>query len=154
MNDNNIDQDVTEYVTAMIGEQLFGLPISRVQDVFMPDRLTRVPLAPPEIAGVLNLRGRIVTAIDMRARLGLPKRDDGRPSMAVGIESKGESYGLLIDVIGEVLKLSESSAEPNPVNLDSRLARVSAGVHRLDGQLLVVLDVDKVLDMGIEAMAA
>ena len=154
MNDNSIDQNVTEYVTAMIGEQLFGLPISRVQDVFMPDRLTRVPLAPPEIAGVLNLRGRIVTAIDMRARLGLPKRDDGRPSMAVGIESKGESYGLLIDVIGEVLKLNESHAEPNPVNLDMRLARVSAGVHRLDGQLLVVLDVDKVLEMGTESMAA
>lgn len=153
MNDN-IDQNVTEYVTAMIGDQLFGLPISRVQDVFMPDRLTRVPLAPPEIAGVLNLRGRIVTAIDMRARLGLPKRDDGRQSMAVGIESKGESYGLLIDVIGEVLKLNESAAEPNPVNLDARLARVSAGVHRLDGQLLVVLDVDRVLDMGPEAKAA
>jgi purine-binding chemotaxis protein CheW len=154
MNDNNIDKNVTEYVTAMIGEQLFGLPISRVQDVFMPERLTRVPLAPAEIAGVLNLRGRIVTAIDMRARLGLPKRDDGRPSMAVGIESKGESYGLLIDVIGEVLKLDESLAEPNPVNLDARLARVSAGVHRLDGQLLVVLDVDKVLEMGTESMAA
>ena len=153
MNDN-LDQNVTEYVTAMIGEQLFGLPISRVQDVFMPDRLTRVPLSPAEIAGVLNLRGRIVTAIDMRARLGLPKRDDGRPSMAVGIESKGESYGLLIDVIGEVLKLNEGQAEPNPVNLDMRLARVSAGVHRLDGQLLVVLDVDKVLEMGTEAMAA
>jgi purine-binding chemotaxis protein CheW len=154
MNDNSIDQNVTEYVTAMIGEQLFGLPISRVQDVFMPDRLTRVPLAPVEIAGVLNLRGRIVTAIDMRARLGLPKRDDGRPSMAVGIESKGESYGLLIDVIGEVLKLNESHAEPNPVNLDVRLARVSAGVHRLDGQLLVVLDVDRVLEMGTAAIAA
>ncbi len=67
------DGDVTEYVTAMIGGQLFGLPISRVQDVFMPDRLTRVPLSSAEIAGVLNLRGRIVTAIDMRARLGLPQ---------------------------------------------------------------------------------
>jgi purine-binding chemotaxis protein CheW len=154
MNDNSVNENVTEYVTAVIGEQLFGLPISRVQDVFMPDRLTRVPLAPPEIAGVLNLRGRIVTAIDMRARLGLPKREDGRPSMAVGIESKGESYGLLIDVIGEVLKLVDGSHEPNPVNLDSRLARVSAGVHRLEGQLLVVLDVDKVLEMGTEAMAA
>jgi purine-binding chemotaxis protein CheW len=63
---------VAEYVTAMIGGQLFGLPISRVQDVFMPDRLTRVPLSSAEIAGVLNLRGRIVTVIDMRARLGLP----------------------------------------------------------------------------------
>jgi chemotaxis signal transduction protein len=92
-----------EYVTAMIGGQLFGLPISRVQDVFMPERLTRVPLASADVAGVLNLRGRIVTAIDMRARLGLPKNEDGKPPMAVGVDLRGESYGLLIDSIGEVL---------------------------------------------------
>ena len=145
---------VTEYVTVMIGDQLFGLPISRVQDVFMPDRLTRVPLASPEIAGVLNLRGRIVTAINMRRRLGLPPRSDGRPPMAVGIELKGESYGLLIDTVGEVLKLQDGTREPNPVNLDQHLARVSAGVHRLEGQLLVILDVDRVLEMGSESLAA
>src|SRR6201996_2268489 len=98
---------VAEYVTAVIGGQLFGLPISRVQDVFMPERLTRVPLSPGEIAGVLNLRGRIVTVIDMRARLGLPKNNDGKPSMAVGVDLRGESYGLLIDQIGEVLTLPD-----------------------------------------------
>ncbi|MBK5957972.1 chemotaxis protein CheW [Rhodoplanes elegans] len=152
-NDNTSSDQLTEYVTVMLGEQLFGLPISRVQDVFMLERLTRVPLSQPEIAGVLNLRGRIVTAIDMRRRLGLPKRNDGKKPMAIGIESKGESYGLLIDSVGEVLKLDETAREPNPVNLDARLARVSAGVHRLEGQLLVVLDVDRVLDMG-EAIAA
>src|SRR6266487_1445007 len=97
-----IEGTVAEYVTAVIGGQLFGLPISRVQDVFMPERLTRVPLASPEIAGVLNLRGRIVTAVDMRRRLGLPSRSDGRPPLAVGIELRGESYGLLIDSVGEV----------------------------------------------------
>jgi purine-binding chemotaxis protein CheW len=145
---------VIEYVTVLLGGQLFGLPISRVQDVFMPERLTRVPLARPEIAGVLNLRGRIVTAIDMRCRLGLPKLNEKRPPMAVGIECKGESYGLLIDSVGEVLKLDDNAREPNPVNLDSRLAQISAGVHRLDGQLLVILDVERVLDMGHEAMAA
>ena len=84
-----IEGAVVEYVTAMIGGQLFGLPISRVQDVFMPERLTRVPLSPGEIAGVLNLRGRIVTVIDMRARLGLPKNDDGGPPMAVGVDLRG-----------------------------------------------------------------
>jgi len=145
---------MVEYVTVVLGGQLFGLPISRVQDVFVPERLTRVPLAPPEIAGVLNLRGRIVTAIDMRCRLGLPGRDDARPPMAVGIDCKGESYGLLIDAVGEVLKLDDAAREPNPVNLDSRLAEISAGVQRLEGALLVVLDVDRVLDMGRHAMAA
>ena len=146
--------DVTEYVTVLIGGQLFGLPISRVQDVFMPDRLTRVPLSHPDIAGVLNLRGRIVTAIDMRIRLGLAREKDAKPAMSVGIESRGESYGLLIDSVGEVLKLSPDSREQNPINLDPRWSRVSAGVHRLDGQLMVILDVDSVLAMGGEQMAA
>ena len=153
-NDNIAAESLIEYVTVMIGGQLFGLPISRVQDVFMPERLTRVPLAPPEIAGVLNLRGRIVTAIDMRRRLGLPPRDDNKPSMAVGIDLKGESYGLLIDTVGEVMKLDETTLEPNPVNLDPRLARVSGGVHRLDGQLMVILDVDSVLNGSAESLAA
>ena len=153
-NDNAATEQLIEYVTAMIGGQLFGLPISRVQDVFMPDRLTRVPLAPPEIAGVLNLRGRIVTTIDMRRRLGLPPRNDNKPSMAIGIELRGESYGLLIDTVGEVMKLGETTREPNPVNLDPRLARVSGGVHRLDGQLMVILDVDYVLNGSAETLAA
>jgi len=143
-----------EYVTAMIGGQLFGLPILRVQDVFMPERLARVPLAPPEIAGVLNLRGRIVTLIDMRGRLGLETRSDDSPAMAIGVESGGESYGLLIDSVGEVLKLDESAREANPINLDPRLARVSVGIHRLEGQLLMVVDVDRVLDIGTKAIAA
>jgi purine-binding chemotaxis protein CheW len=141
-----IEGAVAEYVTAVIGGQLFGLPISRVQDVFMPERLTRVPLSSAEIAGVLNLRGRIVTVVDMRARLGLPKNEDGKP--------RGESYGLLIDQIGEVLRLPDASREENPVNLDPRFAKLAGGVHRLDGQLMVVLDVDRVLEIVPSVAAA
>jgi len=154
MNTENAQQNLTEYVTAMIGGQLFGLPIVRVQDVFIPERLTRVPLAPPEIAGVLNLRGRIVTLIDLRRRFGLGQRDGGEAVMAIGVESRAESYGLLIDSVGEVLKLDDAAREPNPINLDQRLARVSAGIYRLDGQLLIVVDVDRVLDIGANAIAA
>jgi len=145
---------VTEYVTATIGGQLFGMPISRVQDVFIPERMTRVPLAPPEVAGLINLRGRIVTAIDMRRRLELPAPAEGAARMAIEIECKGEFYGLLIDTIGEVLKFAAAGREDNPVNLDEGLARVAAGVYRLDGKLMVVLDVDRVLDLGAAAMAA
>jgi purine-binding chemotaxis protein CheW len=148
------DSKVDEYVTVVIGGQLFGLPISRVQDVFMPERLTRVPLSSTEIAGVLNLRGRIVTVIDMRARLGLPKADGGKPPMAVGVDLRGESYGLLIDHIGEVLRLQENNCEENPVNLDPRMAKFAGGVHRLEGQLMVVLDVDRVLEMAPKAALA
>jgi len=148
------EASLKEYVSAVIGGQLFGLPILRVQDVFLPTRLTRVPLAPPEVAGVLNLRGRIVTLIDMRRLLGLEERKDKAPAMAIGVETRGESYGLLIDSVGEVLKLDDVAREPNPVNLDPRLARVCAGIYRLEGQLLLVVDVDRVLDARASAAAA
>ena len=151
MNDN---LKLTDYVTFTTAGQLFGLPIERVQEVFRPTRITRVPLAGAQIAGVLNLRGRIVTAIDMRRRLELDARDEGEALMAIGIESGNELFGLLVDALGEVLKVADSEREPNPVNLDRKLARVSAGVFRLDGQLMVVLDVDRVLDLAAEAFAA
>ena len=154
MMDEKANDQVTEFVTVMIGDQLFGLPIARVQDVFVPDRLTRVPLAPAEVAGILNLRGRIVTAIDMRCRLDLGSRPDNRTTMAIGIECKGESYGLLVDSVGEVMRLPSHACEAKPANLDPRMARVASGVVRLDGQLLVVLDVDRVLDMNNSAFAA
>ncbi|WP_284422356.1 MULTISPECIES: chemotaxis protein CheW, partial [unclassified Bradyrhizobium] len=127
---------------------------SRVQDVFMPERVTRVPLSSSEIAGVLNLRGRIVTVVDMRARLGLERLGETKPPMAVGVDLRGESYGLLIDQIGEVLRLPEASREENPVNLDPRMAKFAGGVHRLDGQLMVVLDVDRVLEILPKAAIA
>jgi purine-binding chemotaxis protein CheW len=145
---------VLEYVTATIGDQFFGLPIARVQDVFVPQRLTQVPLAGGEIAGLINLRGRIVTMIDMRKRLDLRGGEDGRRMMAIGVEHRGESYGLLIDEIGEVVKLPAASREDNPINMDQRLARVSAGVHRLDGRLMVVLDIERVLEVGATAQVA
>jgi purine-binding chemotaxis protein CheW len=150
----NGNRTLSEYVTAIIGGQLFGLPIRRVQDVFAPERVTRVPLAPPEIAGVLNLRGRIVTLIDLRHQLGLDRAAQQGPSMAIGVELRGESYGLMIDSIGEVLQLDDDAREPNPPNLDPALARMSAGIYRLEGQLLMVLEVDRLLDGAGYAHAA
>jgi purine-binding chemotaxis protein CheW len=147
--------NLSEYVTAMVAGQRFGLPILRVQDVFVPERLTRVPLAPPDVAGLINLRGRIVTLIDLRRRLGLEAAPaSGEPPMAIGVESRGESYGLLVDSIGEVLKLDDSRSEANPVNLDPRLAELSTGIHRLEDQLLVLIDVDRVLNLTEKAKAA
>ena len=144
----------TEYVTVVLDSQCFGLPIARVRDVFMPERVTRVPLSEPEIAGVFNLRGRIVTAIDLRCCLGLPRREPGAPSMAVNVEWRGECYGLLVDAVGEVIKLADSGSEPKPVSLDADFARVSVGVHRLEAQLMIVLDVERVLGSAAEPIAA
>jgi purine-binding chemotaxis protein CheW len=148
------DTDLTEFVTFTVAGQMFGLPISRVQDVFKPSRITRVPLAGAQIAGVLNLRGRIVTAIDMRQRIQAEQRENEASPMAIGIEAKGESFGLLVDAVGEVLSLQDVEREPNPINLGGNLAALSDGIYRLEGHLLVVLDVDRVLDLRAEPMAA
>ncbi|HVT56333.1 MAG TPA: chemotaxis protein CheW [Xanthobacteraceae bacterium] len=143
-----------EFVTVHIGEQLFGLPIDRVHDVFAAERLTRVPMARGEIAGILNLRGRIVTAIDMRRCLDLPPKEDITNQMAVGIEFGGESYGLLIDEVGEVMKLPAAQQETVPVNLDARWRRVGAGVYRLEQDLMIILDIDSVLEVQPRDVAA
>ncbi len=147
-------QGEAAFVTVTIGEQLFGMPIGRVHDVFAADRVTRVPLARAEIAGILNLRGRIVTMIDMRKFLDLPAQAENANQMAVGIEFRGESYGLLIDEVGEVLKLPVAQQEPVPVNLDPRWARVAAGVYRLEQDLMIVLDIDRVLNVQSRDAAA
>ncbi len=152
--DQSTDPSSQEYITVMIADQLFGLPILEVQDVFMPEAVTEVPLASQDVAGVLNLRGRIVTAIDMRRRLGLPELSDDSSCMAIGIESNGESYGLIIDKVGEVHRLSAETFEVNPANLDPRWLAISAGVHRLDGSLMVVIDVEKVLAQEETVIAA
>ena len=142
--------DTIEYVTVKIGGQLFGMPISSVGDIFVPQSITPVPLSAPEISGVLNLRGRVVTAIDMRKYLGLPPREDGKPSMAVGVDFRDESYGLIIDGVGEVLRLGLDSFEPNPSNLAPCWVEISKGVHRLENELMLILDIDRILniDMG------
>jgi purine-binding chemotaxis protein CheW len=150
-----LEEQATEgFVTVVTAGQLFGLRLDRVRDVFVPRGLSKVPLAPREVAGVLNLRGRIVTAIDLRQRLGLPPGGGATVPVAVGIEERGELYGLIVDRIGDVLRLKRSTYEANPVNLDRRWSQVCAGVHRLDHDLMVVLDVDKVLDFSQFGAAA
>ncbi|GIU67839.1 chemotaxis protein CheW [Candidatus Phycosocius spiralis] len=135
-----------EFVTVHVADQLLGVQVTDIQDVFSLKSLTPVPGARPEIAGVLNLRGRIVTAIDARQRLGLPQRPQGYAGMmAVGVEFQNESYGILVDQVGEVLRLADQEFEPNPVNLDSIWKDVSQGVYRLDGRLLMVLDIEHLL---------
>ncbi len=143
-----------EFVTAWIAGQLFGLPITRVHDVFEAERITHVPLAPSEISGVLNLRGRVVTALDMRKRLGLPPREDAKKQMAIGIDHEGEAYGLLVDSMGEVLKLASAALDAVPINLQQDWAAVSAGIYRLEDRLMIVLDVDRILDFRKDTLAA
>jgi purine-binding chemotaxis protein CheW len=145
LNDNIQTGDGHDFVTIRVGEQWFGLPIGRVHDVFVPTAMTRVPMAPPDIVGLLNLRGRVVTALSMRACLGLPVHADDGEAMAVGLEYQGEAFGLLVDEVGEVMQLTDESHEANPVHLDARWAQVTRGIHRLADRLLLVLDIDAAL---------
>ena len=150
--------DSLDYVTIRVGEQLLGLPIGRVQDVFIANRITVVPRAPDEIVGLINLRGRIVTAICLRKRLGRPVElqldAQGRYELtAIGIDHEGEAYALIVDAVGEVIRLDRSTFEPLPVHLDRVWAALATGIHRLDGELLVVLDLDAVLDLDLRSAA-
>lgn len=135
-----------DFVTCSIAGQLFGLPVLRVQDVLAGCQTSPIPLAPPEILGQLNLRGRVVTAIDLRRRLGLKPRDAGGRQMSIVIEHEGELYSLVVDGVGEVLSLEAADHEPSPPTLDPQFRRYSAGIYRLAEGLLVVLDVSRLLD--------
>ncbi len=137
-----------DFVSMSVDGQLFGIPVLTVQDVLGPQRMTRVPLAPPEVAGSLNRRGRIVTAIDFRTRLGLGPRPEGEEGMNVVVEIGGEPYSLIVDTVGEVLSFSPDDREQTPASLDNVWRHIATGIYRLDDQLMVVLDVAKLLDMG------
>lgn len=137
-----------DFLTIKIEDQLFGIPILQVQDVLGDIKVTRIPLAPPQVSGSLNLRGRIVTAIDVRKCLGLQplvRESDNDRCMSVVVSHDDELYSLIIDSVGDVLTLHEKDFEANPATLDIIWKSVSLGVYRLQGRILVVLDVPKLL---------
>src|SRR5258707_9765735 len=150
-------REAGDFVSVVIGGQLFGIPVLEVRDVLASQRITRVPLAPAEVAGSLNLRGRIVTAIDIRTRLGLAERSEeeiaGKPRMSVVVDHGGELYSLMVDSVGEVLSLSAANFERNPATLDARWREVSAGIYRLHRLLLVVPRVTPVLGISSRSEA-
>jgi purine-binding chemotaxis protein CheW len=135
----------TDYLIIYLADQIFGIPVPHIQDVLAQQKVTKVPLSPPEVAGALNLRGRIVTAIDVRCRLGLPKDDDHQKSMSVVVEHNEELYSLIIDKVGDVLSLKDDEFEDAPPTMDSLWRNISNGIFRMDDQLLVILDVSKLL---------
>ncbi len=145
-NANGPADETEEFVTFTIAGQLFGIPVLQIQDVLSSYQITPIPLAPPEIVGSLNRRGRVVTAIDVRLRLGLSARPKDTESMSIVAENQGELYSLMVDSVGEVLALSQSAYERNLSTLDAKFRTFSEGIYRLDKQLLVVLDVKRLLD--------
>lgn len=136
--------DVIQFVTVKIGKQSFGIPVLDVEDIIGPQPVTRVPLSLPVIRGSLNLRGRIVTAVDLRTRLSMAKAETDR-HMNVVVEHKGDLYSLVVDEVGDVLSISSAAIDPHPANMSAKLREVSGGIHKLEGELLVLLDVSEVL---------
>lgn len=143
-------EDLDDFVTFHIADQMFGIPVLKVQDILQPEYIASIPLAPPEVKGSINLRGRIVTVIDVRVRLGLkPKaaKDSGK-GMGVTVEHGHDLYTLLVDRIGDVMGLSGDNFERNPATLDPKWREFSVGVYRLEKKLLVVLDIERLLNLS------
>ncbi|HEU0117934.1 MAG TPA: chemotaxis protein CheW [Alphaproteobacteria bacterium] len=135
-----------EFVTFSVMDQLFGIPVLQVREVLHAPSIAPIPLAPPEIAGSINLRGRIVTAVDVRRRLNLPPAKDA--GMSIVVDHHGELYSLIIDRAGDVISLKAEDCEDNPATLDPQWQEVASGIYSLENTLLVVLDTSRLLRLA------
>lgn len=142
---NQLDY-ANQYVSFFVDGQLLGIPVNAVQEVLNPQAISPVPLARAEISGLLNLRGQIVTAVNLRRRLGLPDLEDGRQCMNVVVRHQGESYSLRVDDVGDVINVSGDVLQPPPATLDAHWKSVTSGVFRLEGRLFVILNVASLLN--------
>ncbi len=138
-----------EFVTFRVQDQWLGVPVELVQEVLLPQRLAMVPLSPAEVAGFLNLRGQIVTAVDLRTRLDMPGESDLAQQMNVVVRHDHELFSLLVDEVGDVLALAVEAVEGVPATLDAHWRGVSRGIVRREADLLVVLDVDALLRLAV-----
>ena len=140
-----------QYATFKVGENTFGVDVRVVQEVLRPHPITRVPLAPPAIAGLINLRGQVVTAVDLRQRLGLPPNDGERESMNVVARLGDGVVSLLVDSIGDVIEVDEADFEAPPETLTGPSRGLVLGAYKLDSTLLLALDVIRVADIDVAA---
>lgn len=147
-----LDEDKGDFVTFEVGNQLFGIPVRKVQDILKLETIASIPLAPNWVKGFINLRGRIVTVVSVRVCLGIGERDEGADGddvtdMAVTIEPDGDLYTLLVDSIGDVISVSSECYESTPSTLAPVWREFALGVYRLEDRLMVVLDGDRLLDI-------
>jgi len=141
-------ENLEDFVTFYVADQMFGIPVLKVQDILTPDNIASIPLASAEVKGSINLRGRIVTVIDVRICLGLgAKEEDTGHGMGVTVEHGHDLYTLMVDRIGDVAGLSTKLYEKNPGTLDPKWREFANGVYRLEKDIMVVLDVDRLLNV-------
>lgn len=134
------------FCTFTLDGHWFGVEVERVQEVIRSLEMTPVPLASEVVRGIINLRGRIVTAFDLRRRLDLPPLPHGRVPMNVVVRSGSEAVSLLVDEIGDVIEAAIESFEPPPETLQGPARELILGAHKLDDRLLLVLDTDRALE--------
>lgn len=146
-------QGARQICTFFIGNQTFGVPVSQVQEVIRFQPITPVPLAPEVVEGMINLRGQIVIALDLRRRLELTRRTAGDP-MNVVVRTAAGAVSLLVDKISEVVEVEESSFEPPPATASSETREVLLGIYKLDGRLLHLLDTEKVCQVQVDAQTS
>lgn len=144
----NTPDSTVQYSTFHIGELLFGIDVMRVQEVLRYQEMTKVPLAPDVVRGLINLRGQIVTAVDLRRRMGLLPLSDDKLPMNVVVRSAEGVVSLLVDEISDVLEVRKSDFEDPPYNLSIEQRNLIEGLYKLDGQLLLVLDIERVLQVS------
>lgn len=133
------------YCTFLLNHLYLGVEVQQVQEVLRHQKMTRVPLASGVVRGLMNLRGQIVTALDLHRRLGLPDAETDRPPMNVVIRTNDGSVSLLVDEIGDVLELDSNEFESPPETLRGVPRELIRGAYKLDGRLLLVLATDVVL---------
>jgi purine-binding chemotaxis protein CheW len=133
----------TQFATFRLAGHLLGLPVERVQEVIRHQRITPIPLADAAIGGLINLRGQVVTAIDLRERMGLPARDGADQPMNVVVRVGGDVLSLLVDSIGDVLDVRDEDFESPPETLHGASRELVLGAYKLDTALLLALDVDR-----------
>jgi purine-binding chemotaxis protein CheW len=134
-----------QFATFYVGTLLLGVDIRFVQEINRQREITKVPHAPEHVRGVINLRGEVATVVDLRIVLGLPKSSASRDERNLIIQSKDESIGLMVDRISDILTVKNDEIDPAPANINDIDGRFIAGVHTLDSDIVVLLDVEKVL---------
>src|SRR3954469_3839733 len=144
--------DTRQLCTFLLDGFLFGVEVVNVQEVIRYQDMTKIPLASPMVRGLINLRGQIVTAIDMRARLGLPAVADTQQPMNVVLRTTDGVVSLLVDEIGDVLELDGREFERPPETMSGVFRDVVLGVYKLEGRLLLLLDVERIIAMGTHAV--
>jgi purine-binding chemotaxis protein CheW len=144
--ENTVDLN-RQFATFFMKDLFFGIEVQKVQEVLRAQEMTRVPLAPGVLRGLINLRGQIVAAIDMRERLALPKRTSEQEPMNMIVRAEDGAVSLLVDEIGDVIHVSAAAFEPVPETMAGNLKQLVAGVYKLDGRLLLVLDTERTLQL-------